>query len=317
MDEPQPAATRGHVVLCRLNELGYRTWRSWSASASTWSWWCARRPRSWPAGPGSWGRPWCAAATGPGGAARRRGAVGQRPGRHRGRRRRQSTPPWPPRSSTRPCACVRMFNRSWAGGCRSCSRTARCSTRPPWPCRVRVGGAAPGLAGAGRGRRPDPGRPPGRRRRPRGAAPLARLHPDGTAELFPDGEGECCAWRCTSAHPPQPAPERRASETQPGRELASAWTVLGADAPPAGGRRSSSGTAVTGIAVLVVLRAGPRPDRRHLLHGHDHDHHRLRRHPPARRAAACSCTGRPDAVGHRHPGDPVRADHRRADQRPA
>src|SRR4029450_4492072 len=34
--------------------------------------------------------------------------------------------------------------------------------------------------------------------------------------------------------------------------------------------------------LLVVLRAGPRPDRRHLLHGHDHDHHRLRRHPHPR-----------------------------------
>ena len=37
MDEEAAAATGGHVVLCGLNELGYRTSRSWSASARTWS----------------------------------------------------------------------------------------------------------------------------------------------------------------------------------------------------------------------------------------------------------------------------------------
>ena len=269
----------------------------------------------------SWGRPDPRQPPGPGGAARRRGAGGQRPGRHRGRRRRQPPRrPGRPGEPTRPCACgCGCSTGSWAGGCRSCSRTARCSTRPPWPCPrscrrrcSRTGSSGSrSTVGPWWSAGPAPATPgcccpwPGPSRRHRRAVPRGR------------GRGAVPRRGATGAHPPRPASgaSRPRAAGPGGRRLDGAARRR---RPPAGdGGDRPRADRDRHRHLLVVLRAGPRPDRRHLLHGHDHDHHRLRRHPPARRAAAAAVRRRPDAVGHRRPGHPVRADHRRADQRPA
>ena len=81
--------------------------------------------------------------------------------------------------------------------------------------------------------------------------PLARVHPDGTAELFPEGEDEVL---CLAEAPPPPSrrgrhPERHALE-QPGR-VAAAWTVLlGADVRLRVTAAIVLGLTVTGIAVF-------------------------------------------------------------------
>jgi Trk K+ transport system NAD-binding subunit len=82
--------------------------------------------------------------------------------------------------------------------------------------------------------------------------PLARVHPDGTAELFPDGEDEVL--RLAEAPPPPTRrgrhPERPAALEQPGR-VAAAWTVLlGADARLRVTAAIVLGLTVTGIAVF-------------------------------------------------------------------
>ena len=82
-----------------------------------------------------------------------------------------------------------------------------------WQQRVEVGGRTLVVRRAAAG---DPGV----------LLPLARIHPDGTAELFPEGADEVL---CLAEAPPAPArrsrhPERPALE-QPGR-VAAAWTVL-------------------------------------------------------------------------------------------
>ena len=81
--------------------------------------------------------------------------------------------------------------------------------------------------------------------------PLARIHPDGTAELFPEGTDEVL---CLAGAPPAPArrsrhPERPALE-QPGR-VAAAWTVLlGADVRLRVMTVIVLGLTVTGIAIF-------------------------------------------------------------------
>jgi Trk K+ transport system NAD-binding subunit len=82
--------------------------------------------------------------------------------------------------------------------------------------------------------------------------PLARVHPDGTAELFPDGEDEVL--RLAEAPPPPTRrnrhPERPAALEQPGR-VAAAWTVLlGTDARLRVTAAIVLGLTVTGIAVF-------------------------------------------------------------------
>jgi Trk K+ transport system NAD-binding subunit len=81
--------------------------------------------------------------------------------------------------------------------------------------------------------------------------PLARVHPDGTAELFPDGDGEVLCLAEAPAPPTRRArnPERPVLE-QPGR-VATAWTVLlGADARLRVTAAIVLGLTVTGIAVF-------------------------------------------------------------------
>jgi hypothetical protein len=107
-----------------------------------------------------------------------------------------------------------------------------------WQQRVEVDGRTLVVRRAGAG---DPGV----------LLPLARVHPDGTAELFPDGEDEVL---CLAEAPPAPTrrgrhPERHALE-QPGR-VAAAWTVLlGADARLRATAAIVLGLTVTGIAIF-------------------------------------------------------------------
>ena len=202
---------------------------------------------------------------------------------------------------------LRMFTASSAAGSRTCSRTARCSTRPPWPC---PRSCRPPCSRTGSSGSRSPAGPLVVRRAAAGGPgvllPLADVRPDGTAELFPDeGEELLCL-----AEAPSPArrsrhPERPALE-QPGR-VAAAWTVLlRTDVRLRVMTAIVLALTVTGIAVFwlfseqdldlidaiyftvtimtttgfgdIHLRNAPRP---------------------------CSCTGLPDAVGHGRPPHPV------------
>src|SRR5918993_170874 len=82
--------------------------------------------------------------------------------------------------------------------------------------------------------------------------PLARVHPDGTAELFPDTDDQllCLAEAPTARRTPHP--ERPALEP-PGR-LAAAWTVLlGADARLRVMTAIVLGLTLTGIAIFWLF----------------------------------------------------------------
>src|SRR5215211_297702 len=262
-----------------------------------------------PGSPGAGGHPGRRQLPRPGRAPRRRGAHGRRPGRHRGRRRRQpACRPGRPGAEPGPAhAAAHVQPGAGPAGPAAVRGLPGVRLGLPGRARVRLGGAAPGLAAAGRGRRPHPGGAAGRRHRAGGAAApgqrAARRHhravPGRRRRAALPGLGP-------AHHPPGPAPGAAApgAARPPGHGLDGAARR---GCPPAGDdRHRPRPDPDRHRHLLAVLRAEPGPDRRHLLQGDDHDHHRLRRHPPAQRAPAPAAVRRgPDAVGHGRPPHPV------------
>ena len=195
-------------------------WRSWSGWASTWSWWCARRPRSWPVGPGSWGdlirgsyrdQAVLRAAGVPAASALVVTEDDDVGNLHAALAAQELNPALRMR--------LRMFNRELGRRVQElfedCQVFDSAALAVPafvsaallqdWQQRVEVDGRTLVVRRAGAG---DPGV----------LLPLARVHPDGTAELFPEGEDEVL---CLAEARPAPIrrgrhPERHALE-QPGR----------------------------------------------------------------------------------------------------
>ena len=173
MEEPVPAATRGHVVLCGLNELGYRTLEELVRLGEHVVVVVRSPAEELARGARELGATLVRGSYRDQAVLRAAGVpVSRRAGRHRGRRRRQPACR-PGRPGAQPGAAPAAADvQPGAGGAGAGAVRGLPGVRlgRPGRARLRVGRPAPGLAAAGRGRRPDPGGPPGRRRRPLGAA---------------------------------------------------------------------------------------------------------------------------------------------------